>query len=215
MFWGVQGQESMPSESPNPDQFVVTAPSLPPISPELAASLGPPPLYRGESAAEYEHMYASLRSAIAPLDVIEEIFIRDVADYFWDVRRLRRLKAKLLESSRASGLWRLLNHQVPNLQERAKLVSRWALGEPAAIDRVTTLIRNAGLEDSAIEAQTLAATIPYIEQIDRLITKADERFAALLREIDRHRTAVAVRVREAAQTVVDAEFEEVEPGSQG
>ena len=57
-------------------------------------------------------------------------------------------------------------------------------------------------------AQTLAAEIDDIERIDRMITSAEARRNAALREIERHRTSVAERLRRAT-AFEDAEFEDV------
>lgn len=192
--------------------------TVPPLSPELRASLGPPPLYKGEDEAEYAHVYERLRTDVVPRDVVEEIYIRDAANYWWDVRRLRRNKAKLLESSRAAGLWRLLKDLIPEPQARIKLLHNWARGDAQARDEVTTLLRTAGIDDSAVEAQTLCALIDQVERIDRLIMLADARFVALLREIDRHRSSLGARLRDAMPPAIDdAEFEEVTaaPGEEG
>jgi hypothetical protein len=56
----------------------------------------------------------------------------------------------------------------------------------------------------------LTAKIEEIEQIDRLITIAEGRRTASLREIDRHRAVLGEAVRRNLQEVEDAEFEIVE-----
>lgn len=189
---------------------------MPPLSPELRASLGPPPLFKGEDEAEYAYVYDRLRADIVPQDVVEEIYIRDAADYWWDVRRQRRIKTRLLESSRASGLWRLMSHLIPNQQARIKLLADWSRGDAKARDEVATLLREAELDDSAIEAQTFCALIDQVEQLDRLAMLANARFAALLHEIDRRRSSLGARLRDALPAAIeDAEFEEfVEPGDE-
>jgi hypothetical protein len=47
-------------------------------------------------------------AAVAPADIIEEFWIRDVVDLFWDVLRFRRLKANLLLACALSGLEKIL-----------------------------------------------------------------------------------------------------------
>ena len=173
--------------------------------------MGHRPSTRARTRRSIDHLYDGLRANVAPRDAIEELYVRDAADYYWEVRRLRHLKAKLLESSRANGLWRLLTHRVPDTQARIKLHSDWCRGDAKALEDVATLIQNSGLDESAIEAQTLAALIDQIERIDRLITVASDRVVALFREIDRHRSTLGARLRGAIQAIDDVEFEEVPP----
>ena len=54
-----------------------------------ALPLPPPPLVRGEDPAAYDQLAARITAAVAPANVIEEIWVRDVVDLVWDVVRLR------------------------------------------------------------------------------------------------------------------------------
>ena len=51
--------------------------------------------------------------------------------------------------------------------------------------------------------------IKDIERIDRMIADAEARRASVLREIDRHRAALAADLRATAEAIEDAEFAEV------
>jgi hypothetical protein len=62
---------------------------------------GQPPLLDGEDAAAYDELLARFCAAVKPVDIIDEMFITDVASLEWDVLRLRRLKSSLI---RARGL---------------------------------------------------------------------------------------------------------------
>jgi hypothetical protein len=68
-----------------------TAPaSLPRVA--RSALLGPPPLLEGEDAAAYDELLAHLFAAVTPVDIIDEMFIADVAYLEWEVLRWRRVK---------------------------------------------------------------------------------------------------------------------------
>jgi hypothetical protein len=73
-----------------------------------AAPLPPPSLANGEDAAAYAQLAARIRAAVAPANVIEEIWARDVADLTWDVVRLRRLKAGLFTVGAGDGMTQIL-----------------------------------------------------------------------------------------------------------
>ena len=67
------------------------------------------PLFAGEDAAAYDQLLARISAAVKPADVIEEIWIQDVADLSWEVLRLRRLKTDLMTSSAYRGLRKVLD----------------------------------------------------------------------------------------------------------
>lgn len=61
------------------------------------ALFGPPQLICGEDATAYDELLARIRATITPVDIIEEMFVIDVADLEWEVLRWRRLKVKLIQ----------------------------------------------------------------------------------------------------------------------
>jgi hypothetical protein len=176
--------------------------------PDLKSLLGPPPLLDGEDAGAYDALYGHIRTAVAPRDVLEEIWARDVVDNLWETLRLRRLKVMFMRASAHEGLGRLLSPLTNGILERG-LVSRWAARERAAINKVDGLLKQAGLDQEAIAAQTLALKLDTIERIERMIMQTEGRRNMMLREIDRHRDVLAQRLREAATEIEDAEFEEI------
>jgi hypothetical protein len=56
---------------------------------DLQSLFGPVPLLAGEDASAYEALKGQIRAAVAPKDVIEEIWVRDVLDLLWETMRLR------------------------------------------------------------------------------------------------------------------------------
>jgi hypothetical protein len=61
----------------------------------------------------------------------------------------------------------------------------------------------------SLETST-AKELDYIERIDRLITIAENRRDASLREIDRHRSTLGQRVRKSLQEVEDNQFQVID-----
>jgi hypothetical protein len=66
------------------------------VETDLEEIFGAPPIVPGESEANYRSLYQRVRHAVEPADLIEEFWVRDVTDLFWETLRLRRLKAKLM-----------------------------------------------------------------------------------------------------------------------
>src|SRR5271166_517708 len=80
-------------------------------APEAAESqvlFGPPALLPAESLAEYWRLYSLFQAELAPADVIEKIWLRDLVDLQWEVRRLRQLGNEYLSSSKHCGLDEIL-----------------------------------------------------------------------------------------------------------
>jgi hypothetical protein len=180
--------------------------------PDLKSLLGPPPLLEGEDAGAYDALYGQIRTAVAPRDVLEEIWARDVIDNLWETLRLRRLKVRFMRAAAHEGLASLLHplrNDILNFGLDRSLADRWAGRELAAINEVDGLLKEAGLDQEAIAAQTLALKLDTIERIERMIMQTEGRRNMMLREIDRHRDVLAQRLREAATEIEDAEFEEI------
>jgi ribosomal protein L12E/L44/L45/RPP1/RPP2 len=98
-----------------------------------------------------------------------------------------------------------------NVQWQVTLSKHWALGEAKARDEVDGLLDAAGLTVDAVMAETLANNLKSIERIDYLIASAEARRHNVLREIERHRQALAAALRSATDEAVDAEFREIAP----
>ena len=157
--------------------------------------------------------------SVEPCDLLEELWVEDVVYLVWEARRLRRLKDHVLKSSARHGLRALLEplmREVGNtdpvralhglLVSGDALLEDWYANDEKARSKVDAKLKRAGLTMDDVLAQTLALKITEIEQIDRMITRAEARRNAALREVDRHRKALADQLKLAVE---EAEFEEV------
>lgn len=163
---------------------------------ELDELLGPPPLLPNESRADYEGLKARLKAKIAPRDVLEEIWLRDILDLQWEVLRMRRLKALLLNNNSPAGLDSLLYRRVTH-QTRQTLVEAWGRGDKAAIQEIVEILHQRGLSMDDVDSHTLLKTLEPLERIDRMVTQAEGRRNNALREIERSRESAARRLQTA------------------
>src|SRR5215469_16881047 len=58
--------------------------------------LGAPPLIPGEAAGDYKKLVTAVINEMKPVDVLETIWTRDIADLQWDIIRFRRIKADVI-----------------------------------------------------------------------------------------------------------------------
>ncbi len=82
--------------------------------------------------------------------------------------------------------------------------------EPDAVTLVNELLTDAGMSMDVFMADALAKELDEIERIDRLITIAESRRNASLREIDRRRAVLGETLRRSVQEIEDGEFQEIE-----
>src|SRR5262249_25369175 len=126
--------------------------------------LPPPTLASGEDAAAYAQLAARIRAAVAPANIIEEIWARDVADLTWDVVRLRRLKAGLYTIGAGDGMTQILC----GLEEypiNGKMKARnWAARKPAALAEVNSQLSAAGLDMGDVATSTFAVRIGQFDR---------------------------------------------------
>jgi hypothetical protein len=195
-----------------------SVPTTPTPSTALALTQ-PAPLATGEDPATYDDLLARVAAAVKPDGVIEDLWVRDVADDAWEVLRLRRYKAGYLAACRRDGMATVLAGLGEIMSHT--LSQRWAAREPTALADVRERMADAGLGDDAVMGSAFAKHINAFDRIERLIGAAMARRAATLREIAKHRADLAEQlaaatqmaaVRDAVQqTVEDAEYTVVAP----
>src|SRR4029077_11820523 len=72
-----------------------------PIKPpkELKKFFDDPPLVGDERREDYENLFATLAMTVKPADAIEWMYLGDVVNLTWEIRRMRRIKAGMINSS--------------------------------------------------------------------------------------------------------------------
>src|SRR3981081_20332 len=111
-------------------------PLAPSPRPAPLAILGRAPLIPGDDTAGYDTLLAGVSATVAPGDVIEEAWVRDVVDLIWEAVRLRRLKAALMTACADRGLRDVLTGINVTGNTAYALAGPWAAREPAAVEQV-------------------------------------------------------------------------------
>jgi hypothetical protein len=173
------------------------------------AWLGPLPLLPGESAQDYQNLTDHLSADVRPKDTIEEIFLRDVIDLTWEVMRLRRLRDAFLAANVSEGLRSVLP-TITDIAIAEDLVEGWKLRKPKAMKSIDDYLASHGLTMDAAHAETFARFSQEMETINRLLTGAEARRNQTLREIERHRAALASATARALQDIEEAEYRSID-----
>ena len=88
------------------------AKTLPLATVQPLALFGSPVLLAGEDDAAYHQLLSRVRTAISPIDIIDEMFIADVVSLEWEVLRWRRLKSSLMRTCGLEALEQFLNEHL-------------------------------------------------------------------------------------------------------
>lgn len=178
---------------------------------------GAPPLVPGEDSAGYDQLLERVSGAVKPGDILEEIWVRDLVDNTWEILRLRRAKKAAIANGVPDALGSALlpvfgPQDKPWYPEGlSELVEKWATGDAAAVSKVAELMASAKLTMDTIIDRAFVNAIETIERIEHLITIAEHRRNAILREMERHRASFAAVLRKGISDVEDVDFQPVAP----
>jgi hypothetical protein len=159
---------------------------------------GPPALFDGEDQKLYDQLFTKISAAVAPTDVLEEIWLRDVTDLTFGVLGYRRHKANLMSATAHKGLTETLTPLVGRTRAET-LAQGWAAKKSDVVEEVNKILTSAGLTMDTVMAQTFSLKLNEIERIEHLIALDEARRNAALREIDRHRQTLGQKRRRVAQ----------------
>jgi hypothetical protein len=147
------------------------------IPSEIRTIWGKPALLAIEDPALYDRLSEGIANAVEPIDVIDWLLVKDAVDFTWQLYRLRRIQAKLLEPTTLIG------------KTFKALAAGSADGFAKAEEEVTSV---------------MAINIGDFERLDDMIVRAQACKVAVLREIERRREGWGARVATASEKVIEA-----------
>ena len=188
--------------SPSPS-FSPAQPLTAVVPSDVAAVLGVPPLLPGEDREAYAMMTAQVAQAVAPHDIVEWFWVKDIVDNSWESARLRRLRAQVIALGRAQGLNAILRlshiKAFKDMEGTAvpveAVVQAYVEGDPIWVPRVNLMLADRGLSPEAVNSESLAALVWRIEALDRMIAASEARRDVVVREAERRRLARKAEAR--------------------
>jgi hypothetical protein len=147
-----------------------------------------------------------------PADFLENLWVQDVVYHTIEVLRLRRITRDLMTVNQYKGLTETLAPLVGRSQAET-LAEGWAARKSEVVEEVNKTLASAGLSTDTILAQTFSAKLDDIERVEHLMALAETRRNATLREIDRHRQTLGLKLRRAAQELEDGQRRLIESAS--
>ena len=202
---------------------------------------GPPPLLEGEDPDVYYALLSRITEAAKSVDFIDEILVRDIVDLTWEIWRLRRFKAGVLNEGAQTELANVLGPLIRNRETEIenytnvlkygpitqksnpriakKLAAGWMARNSAATERVNKLLTSRNVSPHTMIGRALSTNLDLIERLERFIGVIEFRRNAALREMDRHHSVVAEllnnKLLEAEHLEFSTETSEVAPQDDG
>ena len=171
---------------------------------DIEALFGDPPLLSTEDPNLYWDMFDRFAEFVDPKNIIEWLWLKDIVDLCWEIARLRRYRALLIERERESK-----NAEIDYAQEHAggrNLSWMDKLKHPQI-----EALRNAPRLDTEADSASLLI-LQYLgtyEIVDKLLISAELHRDRILRELDFRRERVAPLLRKKSDKLIDAHADAV------
>jgi hypothetical protein len=160
----------------------------------LNALLGQPVLLASESRGAYDALYRQTRSDLKPIDITEEILVRQYTDLVWEGFRLKRLQAKFFETARPAAVQSALEPMFDSITNApVEMAAAWAKGTGRGRKQVEKILARSGIDAAALDAIVLSERIGDFERVERLITNNERRQAEMLGRLEQRREWDSIR----------------------
>jgi hypothetical protein len=176
----------------------------------LDSMLFPSPVLITESKTDLDELQAALMQELAPRGVVEKIFVADIANLVWELRRLRRSKTAIWNMESKDAMHRILcgpggwfaTEDRHRKEETASAVRHWLsnAGEEDIFDR----LERSGHDASDVEAKTMRRLALEVEMYDRMMASLEMRIRNALRAFADYRETFASPVRMASNRLLEA-----------
>jgi len=166
-----------------------------------------PPLLASERKQEFEELHKALEQDLKPRGAVEEFYVADLANLIWEISRLRRAKAAIInlafKDALSGVLYRVMGSATRDTPKRGELSNGW-FHDAETRNIVLTLLELHSLDETVIEAEAIRRNASELEMLDRMIAVQEARLYRELRAIADYRESFADRARTAANNVIDA-----------
>lgn len=168
-----------------------------------------PALLRSESPEEFAALLEDLSRDIESRNVIQRMYVSDIANLTWEILRYRRAKAAILNNASNPALVKVLRplffgeeHLAKGDEAARDLVSERAF-DPEASARILEVLDEANLDPWAAEGEALRMRLSEIEKIDRLIVSAESRRDKALSNLLLYNESISNQLRSNSDRFLD------------
>jgi hypothetical protein len=168
------------------------------------------PLLITESADEFDALRDAFEQEIKPHGIIEQMYVHDISSIVWEILRLRRCKAVIINSAFRSALQDLLKQLLRQpgqyeyeVEDEAEALAQAWFADQEAKKRVSELLSRVELDESAIEAEAIRRSSSDLELLDRMLTSLESRRNKALSCVVEYRASLGHQLRESADRIID------------
>ena len=154
------------------------------------------PLLKTENPAHYRQLVDLLIKAIEPVNVLDWLLLKDIADQSWEILRLQRFRGVLVDLACRRAVESVLRTLLPHVTNSSKVadeVTRLSHGwftDPKTKEEAIAVLKMFGLTPDVVDAEAFLASNQKLQAIDDMLGTAAGRRDGSLREIERRREAV-------------------------
>jgi hypothetical protein len=168
------------------------------------------PLLITESAEEFDALRDAFKQEIKPQGIIEQMYVHDVSSIVWEILRLRRCKAVIINAAFRAALENLLvqllrqpgQYDYHVRDEAQELAQAWFTDQEAK-KQVSQILSRFDLDESAIEAEAIRKSSSELELLDRMLTSLESRRNKALGCVAEYRASLGRQLRESADRIID------------
>jgi hypothetical protein len=138
-----------------------------PVPTELASFFKWPPILENESPSEYQDIFDAVAEQIKPRNKFEWLLSGDLSDTIWEIRRLKKFKATLVDMDRRMALQQVLEAIADgNEEERRRFADKntelW-FRDFEHREPLELLMQKHGFRAVEVDAQAMANRLPELE----------------------------------------------------
>jgi hypothetical protein len=170
-----------------------------------------------ESRDEFNLIRDTLHDQIKPRGIIEQIYVEDIAHLVWEILRLRRSKAAIVNLAFRAALKEVIKQLLIkpgdlnfHVEEQSKNLAYEWFSDPDVKKEIAGLLQQFNLDETAIEAEAFRKSADDLERIDRLMASAEARRDKALMCIAQYRSNFGALLRESSDRLVDGKVLKLE-----
>jgi hypothetical protein len=161
-------------------------------------------LLKSESNEEYQKFHAAFERECAPRNIIEAMYVAEIAFVSWRMLRLQRAEAGIISAAFEPALQNLLMPVSGYVDIEGQLLARGWFSEAKAKTKVRQLLAERGLHEAAIEAEAIRLSLGSLEIIEKMLAAAVSRRSRLFRSIEDYRASFAKEVRAVSDRAIES-----------
>jgi hypothetical protein len=169
-----------------------------------------PPLLITESAEEFEAIHEHLERVIQPGDIIEDIYVSDIAYLACQIVRFRRCKSAIINAGYKTAMLKIFPEFLRDPGESCDQVRgqaedlawKW-FRDPKMKASAAWILKEHQLDQSVIEATAIQNSLPDLERLDKMEASCELRLRKALNAIADWREGLAQRLRDAADGIIN------------